>query len=159
MPGGADAEVVPAVDPFAPFASPDDPNVMDPAQLAAIQLPPAPSNTDTAVTDALTIWGVPLNFGFLSAYFGVVGLLIPALLLAVLMLLAFVDLARRDDLSPAAGAGWGVAVLAVPFLGAIAYHIVGGAAVPRRLRTTVLVAGVGAWIVLLVLGLVLGKVV
>ena len=70
-----------------------------------------------------------------------------ALLLASWTILALWDLARRDDVSTARGVVWALVVLVVPFLGAIAYHLIGGSKLPVWLRWAVIAGGALAYLV------------
>lgn len=159
----ADAEVRPAYQVFAPWASADNPNVMDADMLAAVALPTIDGEDVVAMATSgsggvITIFGAPLTLGAASAYFGIVGFLLPALLLAALMMLALLDLARRDDLAVPVAATWSVAVMAIPFVGVLAYHLVGGSHLRTRVRITAIVGGLVIWLVLLGAGVVAGGV-
>jgi plastocyanin len=85
--------------------------------------------------------------GAFQLAFNLYGYLLPFLLLAAWSVLAFWDLARRDDLKPAKGVLWVGIILVVPFLGAIGYHLFGGSKVPVWLRWAVIGGGVLAYLV------------
>ncbi len=143
LPGGAEAPVAPAV---AVFAGID-------LDLAAIELPPAPAASEGAGDASsgdrvLLIGGVPVGIGGFSTLFGVLGWLAPFALFAAWVALALIDLARREDLGRPAVTAWTAGVLVLPFIGAPAYLLAGGASLPRWLRWT---AVVGAIVVLAVL--------
>ncbi len=158
MPGGADAPVVPAVGVFAGFD----------LDLDAIEVPPSPDPTrggedaDAGDADgdgaevatgpgapsrdrAVLVAGVPFGIGGFSTLYGVLGWLAPFALFAAWVALALIDLARREDLARPAVVAWTAGVLVLPFVGAPAYLLAGGAGLPRWLRWT---AVVGATVVL-----------
>ncbi len=137
LPGGVDAPVVPAVDVFESYD----------LDLAAITTPERPDGIDVGRGPVITVGNVPLGLGGPSAFFGVVGWLLPFTLFAAWVALALIDVARREDLAPAAKAGWTAGVLVVPFLGAAGYLLAGRGDLPRWLRW---VTVVGATVVLLV---------
>ncbi len=66
---------------------------------------------------------------------------------------------KREDLSRGAGIGWILTILIVPFLGVIAYYIFGKSQIPAAYRWVLLAGGIGAYLLFLVLGLVVGGVV
>ena len=72
--------------------------------------------------------------------------------------LAFWDLARRDDLSRGAILAWIAVVLLVPFLGVVAYHVLGRPKLPAWLRAAVVGGGVAAYLVILGIGALLGAI-
>jgi len=85
--------------------------------------------------------------GAFQLAFNLYGYLLPFLLLAAWAILALWDLARREDVTPARGVLWVGIILVVPFLGAIAYHLVGGSKIPAWLRWAVIAGGVLAYLV------------
>ncbi|MDX1621439.1 MAG: right-handed parallel beta-helix repeat-containing protein, partial [Nitriliruptorales bacterium] len=149
IPGGADAEVRPAVDVFANTS-------FDPA---AVELPPAADDLEVTQRKEPTVSGVPVLASAWSVFFGVYGYLLPLILLAAWTALALWDIARRDDLSRGSAIAWVAAVLIVPFLGVIAYHAFSGSPIPGWLRATYLVGGLVAYAVILGIGAVVGGVV
>lgn len=149
MPGGADAEVVPAVD---VLASAD-------LDLDAIALPDLPSDLSVTQSKEPTVFGVPLTAGALSVFFGLYGYLLPFVLLAAWTALALWDIARREDLSRGAGIGWIAVILLVPFLGPIAYHLFSRSPIPGWLRGAMIGGGLAAYLLILGVGLVTGGVV
>ena len=84
------------------------------------------------------------------------GYFLPLMLYAAWSTLAFWDLGRREDLGAGARLGWTVAVLGVPFLGALAYHLGGGSRVPSSVRGTVVLGGIGLVVVVLLAGRLVG---
>lgn len=89
--------------------------------------------------------------GAFQLAFNLYGYLLPFLLLAAWSILALWDLARRDDVPASRGVIWVLVVLIVPFLGAIAYHVVGGSKLPAWLRWAVIAGGLLAYVVVFAL--------
>jgi|GEM_PF-126453 len=174
MPGGAQAPVVPAVGVFDAFDLDLDAVEVPPPPARSL-LPAAgdergaasdadATDTDAADTDAadtevaapgaptrdraVLVAGVPLGLGGFSTLFGLLGWLAPFALFAAWVALALIDLARREDLARPAAVAWTAGVLVLPFVGAPAYLLAGGAGLPRWLRWTTVV---GATVVLAVL--------
>jgi hypothetical protein len=149
MPGGADAPVLPAVDVFA-GAVPD---------LDAIEVPSMPAGLEVTQEKGFNIMGVT----FASAIGGFLGLyayVLPLVLYATWVVIAVWEIVgKRDDLSRGGAIGWILAVLIVPFLGVIAYYILGKSQIPAAYRWVLLAGGMGAYLLFLVLGLVVGGVV
>jgi hypothetical protein len=86
------------------------------------------------------------------------GYLLPFMLYAAWSTLAFWDLGRREGLSRGAAVGWMVVVLLVPFLGAAAYHVIGGSRIPGYLRAAVVGGGAGLYALVLLIGSTVGGV-
>lgn len=87
----------------------------------------------------------------LSILLSLYGYLLPIMLYAAWSALAFVDLGRRQT-SQAVAIGWIAAIILVPFLGALAYHVVGGSTVPKTFRGLVVGGGLACVAIALVLG-------
>lgn len=66
---------------------------------------------------------------------------------------------QRADLGRGAGIAWILAILIVPFLGVIAYYLFGKSRIPAAYRWVLLAGGMGAYLLFLVLGLLVGGVV
>ena len=173
LPGGADAPVVPAVEVFSGFDL-DLERVEVPPPPARSLLPAAGGEdvegagaADEGADDAASagtgaaadraaptadravlVAGVPVGLGGFSTLFGVLGWLAPFALFSAWVALALIDLARREDLGRPAVVAWTAGVLVLPFVGAPAYLLAGGAELPRWLRWTTVV---GATVVLAVL--------
>ena len=149
MPGGADAPVVPAVDVFA-SAQPD---------IEAIDVPAMPAGVKFTQEKGFNIMGVT----FASTIGGFVGLyayVLPLVLYAAWVVIAVWEIiTRREDLSRGAGIGWILVILIVPFLGVIAYYLFGKSRIPAAYRLVLLAGGMGAYLLFLVLGLLVGGVV
>jgi plastocyanin len=146
LPGGAGAPVQPAVDVFQQHR----------VDLATIPLP-GPSGRPPTVRKEPTVFGVPLlATSPWQLVFALYGYLLPFVLYAAWTSLALWDLARRDDLSRGAAVGWIAVVLLVPFLGVIAYHVLGRPTLPAWLRAAVVGGGLVAYLVVLGVGALLG---
>jgi len=149
MPGGADAPVVPAVDVFA-GARPD---------IEAIDVPAMPADVEFTQQKGFNIMGVT----FASTIGGFVGLyayVLPLVLYAAWVVIAVWEIiTRREDLSRGAGIGWILGILIVPFLGVIAYYLFAKSRIPAAYRWVLLAGGMGAYLLFLVLGLLVGGVV
>ena len=146
LPGGAGAPVRPAVDVFAAHR-------VDLAQVPV----PGPSDQPPTVRKEPTVFGVPiLAASPWQLVFALYGYLLPFVLYAAWTSLALWDLARRDDLRRGAAIGWIAVILLVPFLGVIAYHVLGRPKLPAWLRATVIGGGLVAYLVVLGVGALLG---
>ena len=145
MPGGSSAEVRPAVNVFAGAK----PNV------DAIAVPDMPSDLEVTQGKGFNIMGV--TFG--STIGGLVGLyayVLPLVLYAVWVGIAVWEIIKRDDMTKGAGIGWILVILVVPFLGVIAYYLLGKSQIPAAYRWVLLAGGMGAYALFLVLGLFVG---
>src|SRR5688572_15955591 len=80
------------------------------------------------------------------------GYFLPLMLYAAWSTLAFWDLGRREDLSRGAAIGWTLAVILLPLIGALLYHVAGGSQIPRSLRTAVVGGGLAIFLLALVAG-------
>ena len=100
---------------------------------------------------------------FASTIGGLLGLyayVLPLVLYAAWVAIAIWEIVtRRDDLSTGAGIGWILAILVLPFVGVIAYYIAGKSQIPTSYRWVMLAGGMGAYVLFLVLGLVIGGIV
>ena len=149
MPDGADAPVVPAVDVFA-ATQPD---------IETITVPDMPAGLEVTQQKGLNIMGVTFSTTF-GAFIGLYAYVLPLVLYAAWVVIAVWEIiTRRDDLSRGAGIGWILVILIVPFLGVIAYYIFSKSQIPAAYRWVLLAGGMGAYLLFLVLGLVVGGVV
>ena len=153
MPGGADAEVVPAVDVFASYDLDID-AIERPDPNAALDAPLA-QEVDAYMTDFAAA-GSP---GVFQLIFGLYGYLMPIVLLAAWVTLSLWDLVRREDVSAGASLFWVAVILLIPFFGAAAYLFLGGSKIPLRLRLAIVVGGFLAYVAILGLGAVVGGIV
>ncbi len=96
---------------------------------------------------------LPTSFQILVSMYGY---FLPFMLYAAWSTLAFWDIGRRDDLSGGGAIAWILVVLLVPFFGAMAYHIVGGASFSRSLRAAMVGGGLGFYVLVLLAGNMFG---
>ena len=148
MPDAMTAPATPAVDVFANY----------PIDLEAIGVPPMPDGLDITQRKGITVFGL-FFASALSVFFGLYAYLLPFVLYAAWVALALWDLARREDLSRGATLGWTAVVLVVPFLGVIVYHSVGKSLIPGWQRATFIGGGFAAYLVILVIGALVGGIV
>ena len=97
----------------------------------------------------LTPFSPPGGFQIL---FGVYGYFLPFILLAAWAVLAFIDISSREDLPRARGVIWIAVILIVPFIGAVAYHVIGGSRLAGWMKWSIIGGGTLAWLVVVVLG-------
>jgi hypothetical protein len=97
----------------------------------------------------LTPFGPPGGFQIL---FGVYGYFLPFILLATWTVLAFIDISAREDMGKGRAIMWIAAILLVPFVGAVAYHVVGGSRLALWLRWSIIGGGALAWLAVVMLG-------
>ena len=148
MPGGAEADVRPAVDVFAGAE----------VDIDTIEIPSMPPGEQVTQQKGINIMGVT----FASTLGGILGLyayVLPMVLYAAWVVIAVWEIVKRDDLGRGAGMGWMAAILIVPFLGVIAYYIFGRSQVPAAYRWMLLAGGIGAYLAILAIGMVVGGVV
>jgi plastocyanin len=153
MPGGADAEVRPAVDVFENYDL-DIEAIERPDPNSALEAPLA-QEVDPYMTD-FAAEGSP---GVFQLIFGLYGYLMPIVLLAAWVTLSLWDIARREDLGRGPAIGWMAAVLLVPFLGPIAYMAFGGSKLPGWMRLVLIGGGLGAYLAILGVGAIVGGIV
>ncbi len=149
MPGGADAPVVPAVDVFA-GAEPD---------MTTIGVPAMPSDSAVTQEKGFNIMGVTFATTF-GAFIGLYAYVLPLVLYAAWVVIAIWEIInKREDLSRGEGIGWILVILIVPFVGVIAYYVLGHSQIPAAYRWVLLAGGMGAYLLFLVLGLFVGGIV
>jgi hypothetical protein len=118
---------------------------------------PGPSDQPPTVRKEPTVFGVPiLAASPWGLVFALYGYLLPFVLYAAWTSLALWDLARRDDLGRGASIAWIAVILVVPFLGVIAYHLLGRPRLPGWLRAAVVGGGLAAYLLVLGVGAWLG---
>lgn len=148
MPDPVNAPVVPAVDVFN-SSRPD---------IDGISVPDLPSGLEVTQQKGINVMGV----SFASAagvFFGLYAYVLPLVLYTSWVVLALWDLSRRDDLSRGKAIGWMAAVLVVPFLGVLAYHVLGKSSIPAWQRWVFIVGGLAVYALFLGLGLIVGGIV
>ena len=92
----------------------------------------------------------------LQMLLGLYGYLLPLLLYVVWSTLALWDLGQRPGLSGGAVWGWSFAIFLLPFIGALAYLLIGGAQVPARTRMVAVGGGAALYVLVLVVGAEMG---
>ena len=152
MPGGAEAPVHPAVAVYE-AAMPD---------LDDISVPDLDEGISVSTTKGPSVFGVQLATTAWSVFFGLWAYVLPFMLFAALLALAVVDILQRwrdDDISTGGSIAWVLVSLLIPFVGVIAYFVVGRSRVPVWLRLVVIVGGIGSYVALLAAGAVVGGIV
>jgi hypothetical protein len=82
--------------------------------------------------------------------------LLPLILYVAWVSIALWDLIRQDSTTNRRRIGWMALVLLVPLLGPIMYFSIGRSPIPRPLRAMLVVGGLGIYIVIAVLAIVVG---
>ena len=96
------------------------------------------------------------NPGFIQLLLNFYGYYVPFILLAVWAPLALYDLARRQDVEARTGAIWVGAIVALPLVGAGAYHLMGKSQLPNWVRNYLVIGGIALLAVLVVISSVAG---
>jgi hypothetical protein len=132
---------------------------VDVTALGSLPLPSAAAALVPMRSSHLTMSGIELSApGGWRLLFGLYAYLLPFALLAAWMSVAFWDIARRDDLGKRAAVGWVAAILLVPFLGVIAYHVA-GSGLPRWLRLTFVLGGAASYVAIVGVAAAVGGVI
>ncbi len=154
MPEGADALVRHAADAFHRF----DPRLEnDPeAFLATFDVPAMPDGVELSSTGGINVFGINLLLSPWTVFFGLYAYLLPFVLYAAWVALAIWDLSRREKLPKNTVLGWLAVIFLVPFLGVIAYHAFGKSELPGWLRGAVVGGGLGAYVLILAVGALMG---
>jgi len=140
--------VAPAVDVFAGSQP----------QIEGIGVPEMPSDLEVTQQKGTNVMGV----SFASAagvFFGLYAYVLPLVLYTSWVVLALLDLSRREDLSRGGTIAWMAAILVVPFLGVVAYYILGKSTIPVWQRWVFIAGGVAVYLLFLGLGMVIGGIV
>ncbi len=146
MPGGANAPVLPAVDVFRG------------TNVDTLVTPLLPNGT--AINDRnLVISGISLTSGFWPLFFGGVLHWIPRLVWGVGAIWALLKLRKREEASTVAKSVWAALVILVPVLGVWLFGLFGWKEKGIGGRLARVLGGTTIWLVLVVGGLVIGKVV
>ncbi len=88
----------------------------------------------------------------LQMLLGLYGFLLPLLLYVLWTTLALWDLGKRTDLTPGRVWLWTATVFLLPFVGPVAYLIVGGGPTSSRVRAMTVGGGACAYVLVLLLG-------
>lgn len=148
LPGGGHAPVVPAVDEFDRYNRE--------VSVDSVAVPLVPESEEGNPTLAANIYLGPNVWQLL---FGMYAYLLPFVLYAAWTSLAFWDIARRDNITRRTATLWIAVILLVPFLGVIAYHVLGRSSLPTWLRATVVGGGLAVYAVLFVIGTLIGGII
>lgn len=84
------------------------------------------------------------------------GYFIPFILLAIWAPLALVDLTQREDMTAKTGAIWTTAIIALPLIGAGAYHIIGNSTLPVWVRNYLVYGGSVILVLFIIIGSLIG---
>jgi plastocyanin len=124
---------------------PPSPAVDLPERTAADPSVP-PGDTALGVSPALTVLGAPVAAPtWWALSISLYAYLLPLVLYAAWLAVAFWDLARRDDLSTGLKAAWMAAVLVVPVAGPVGYYALGRSPIPGALRLMMVAGGMGVY--------------
>jgi hypothetical protein len=96
---------------------------------------------------------LPSHLQMLLALYGYI---LPLLLYVVWSTLSLWDLGRREGMSTGAVWIWAFAIFLLPFIGAIAYLLIGGARLDARTRLVAVGGGAAVYALVLVVGASLG---
>jgi hypothetical protein len=125
-----------------------------PVEIRPLDQVPSISPTDSIPTE-VTFMGIPLAASPAALLIGLYGYAFPFILYTAWVVLALWDLARREDLSGGARAGWSLAVLVMPLVGPLGYLLAGGSTIPRGMRLMLIVGGLAVYIALAAVGVLL----
>ena len=145
MPGAADAPPTPAI---AEIAVPQRVQIRDARTLDV------PASSD--VSQEVTVLGIPLATGFFGILLGLYAYALPLILYSAWISIALWDLVRQDAVPNRARVLWMVVVIAVPLFGPIAYYAFGRSPIQRSLRVMLVAGGLGIYLALTALAVVLG---
>ena len=148
MPGGADAQVVPAVNVFV-GSKPD---------IDSIAIPEMPPGSEVTQERGINIMGVSLASAA-GVFFGLYAYVLPLVLYTSWVVIAIWDLSRREDLGRGRAIVWMAVILIIPFLGVIAYYLFGRSTIPVWQRWVFLAGGMAIYALFLGLGMVVGGIV
>lgn len=143
----ADSPIAPAVDVFTGFA----------LKLEAIEVPALPSSVTVDQVKRITVFGVLLGSAF-SVFFGLYAYFLPFVLYASWVAIALWDLARSNRRKRSVII-WTAVVLLVPFVGVVLFYLFGKSSVPAWKRTLFLLGGIGAYLIVLAVGALVGGIV
>ena len=144
MPGGAEAPVAPAVDVFANH----------PVDLASIEVPDLPSGIVVDQPKGLTLFGILTDRSPRSSL-AYTPICFPLRCTPLGSRSPLWDLFRSDR-EKAGVIGWSAVILLVPFLGVVLYYLAGRSQIPTWQRMTLVFGGLGAYLVILAVGAVVG---
>jgi plastocyanin len=108
------------------------------------------------IEQEVTVFGIPLATSWWGLIVGLYGYLLPFVLYAAWMSVALWDLIRQEGAAIPHRARWMAVVLLVPFVGPILYFAFGGSPIPKQLRLMLVLGGMGAYLVIAALAVLLG---
>jgi hypothetical protein len=144
MPGAETAPPNPAI---PETAVPQLVQIRDARELTTL----APSD----VTREVTVLGIPLATGFAGILLGLYVYALPLILYSAWVSIALWDLVRQEAVPNGARIAWMAGVIAIPLLGPIGYYAFGRSPIQRSLRVMLVAGGVGIYVALAALGLLL----
>jgi plastocyanin len=109
------------------------------------------------VHQEVTVLGFPLAATWWGLLIGVYGYLLPLILYAAWISIALWDLVRQESVSTGRRIGWMAVILLIPLIGPIAYFVAGRSPIERSLRIMLVAGGLGIYIVVAALGIVIGS--
>jgi plastocyanin len=101
----------------------------------------------------ISIFAAPTWWSLLLATYAY---LLPLILYVAWVSIAMWDLVRQEEVGDARRIGWMAVVLLVPLLGPILYYVIGRSPIPRSLRTVLVAGGLGVYVVIAVLAILIG---
>lgn len=109
------------------------------------------------VSREVTVLGAPLATGFAGVLIGLYAYALPLILYSAWISIALWDLVRQDAVPNGVRIGWMAGVIAIPLLGPIAYYAFGRSPIQRSLRVMLVAGGLGIYVLLAALGVVLAS--
>ena len=141
-------------------AAPPNPAIAEAAVPQRVQIRDARGLFALASSDVsreVTVLGAPLATGFAGVLIGLYAYALPLILYSAWISVALWDLVRQEAVPNAVRIGWMAVVIAIPLLGPIAYYAFGRSPIQRSLRVMLVVGGLGIYVVLAALGVVLAS--
>lgn len=122
-------------------------------QIRDARLLGVPASSD--VSQEVTVLGLPLATSWFGILIGLYAYALPLILYASWISIALWDLVRQDAVPNRVRVAWMAAVIAIPVLGPIAYYAFGRSPIQRSLRVMLVAGGLGIYVVLAALGVML----
>jgi plastocyanin len=138
--------------------APPNPAIPETAVPQLVQIRDARDLTALAPSDVsreVTVLGIPLATGFAGVLLGLYVYALPLILYSAWVSIALWDLARQEAVPNGVRVAWMAAVIAIPLLGPIGYYAFGRSPIQRSLRVMLVAGGVGIYVALAALGLLL----
>jgi hypothetical protein len=114
------------------------------------------SSTGPTVSEQLSVMGLPLASSWWSLLIGLYGYVLPFVLYATWVAVAFWDLIRQESEPIPYRTRWMLVVLVVPFIGPLLYFAFGRSPIPRQLRLILTVGGIAVYALFVLLGVAFG---